>query len=166
MALSPDGPTAALPDTYRSSSSPYPRASNSSPGPRLPGYIPGMPRPMTPRDHDSSLGQDEQSPSATPRARSPGLLPGSNAAQPQPLLAQSDGACRQVHTTVLRAWGSPDSVPNPSSTDSENFLSRSRSFTDTSYYSHAVRGLVVQAMGGWKSGQGSKTRRICCDRSV
>ena len=41
----------------------------SSPTPRLPGYIPGMTRPLTPRDADSDDGATGYS--TTPRARSP-----------------------------------------------------------------------------------------------
>ncbi|KAA1471322.1 hypothetical protein DENSPDRAFT_837290 [Dentipellis sp. KUC8613] len=60
-------------DRQRSSPSPYARSANTSPTPRLPGYIPGMPRPMTPRD--IGIESDDQSPSAstTPRATSPRL---------------------------------------------------------------------------------------------
>lgn len=54
--------------------SPFPRASITSPAPRLAGYIPGMPRPMTP--HSLSFDSDDHTPSATPRATSP-RLPGS-----------------------------------------------------------------------------------------
>ncbi|KAF8894697.1 hypothetical protein BD779DRAFT_1669167 [Infundibulicybe gibba] len=48
----------------------------------LPGYIPGMPRPMTPRDFDSD---DQRSHSTTPRATSPilaGLLDSSTSSSP------------------------------------------------------------------------------------
>ncbi|KAF8843621.1 hypothetical protein BDN67DRAFT_964101 [Paxillus ammoniavirescens] len=61
------------PDTQRSSPTPYGRPNTVSPSPRLPGYIPGMPRPMTPRD--SSFDSDDiRSHSTTPRAMSP-MLP-------------------------------------------------------------------------------------------
>ncbi|OBZ75877.1 hypothetical protein A0H81_04772 [Grifola frondosa] len=63
--------------------SPHPGSRTTSPTPRLPGYIPGMPRPMTPRDFDS----DDQTPSTTPRATSP-RLPGINT-QASPLISQS-----------------------------------------------------------------------------
>jgi serine/arginine repetitive matrix protein 2 len=68
-AVSPDPPTqdAAL---FRSTPSPYPRA-ETSPTPRLPGYIPGMPRPMTPRDANFDLDEVSPSSSSTPRATSP-----------------------------------------------------------------------------------------------
>lgn len=50
-----------------------------SPTPRLPGYIPGMPRPMTPRDSsfDALSNDQSRSHSTTPRPISP-LLPGLN----------------------------------------------------------------------------------------
>jgi serine/arginine repetitive matrix protein 2 len=45
------------------------RPGTTSPTPRLPGYIPGMTRPLTPRDVDSDDGATGYS--TTPRARSP-----------------------------------------------------------------------------------------------
>ncbi|TFY69912.1 hypothetical protein EVJ58_g143 [Rhodofomes roseus] len=59
------------------------RSPTSSPAPRLPGYIPGMPRPMTPRE--STFDSDDQTPSNTPRATSP-RLPG---APPSPRVPQT-----------------------------------------------------------------------------
>ncbi|KAI0340118.1 hypothetical protein BDW22DRAFT_1360638 [Trametopsis cervina] len=67
MAVSSDERVAS--DEQRAS--PFPRGSTTSPTPRLPGYIPGMPRPMTPRDFGFDV--DDQTPSATPRATSPRL---------------------------------------------------------------------------------------------
>jgi serine/arginine repetitive matrix protein 2 len=49
--------------------SPVPRSGAASPTPRLPGYIPGMPRPMTPRNFE--LHDELRSHSTTPRAISP-----------------------------------------------------------------------------------------------
>lgn len=57
-------------DTLRSSPTPYGRPGTVSPTPRLPGYIPGMPRPMTPRE-SSFDNEDIRSYSTTPRASSP-----------------------------------------------------------------------------------------------
>lgn len=54
-------------DTRRLSPTPYGRPGTVSPTPRLPGYIPGMPRPMTPRE----FSEDIRSHSITPRASSP-----------------------------------------------------------------------------------------------
>ena len=68
-AVSPDPPMQVDAVVFRSTPSPYPRA-ETSPTPRLPGYIPGMPRPMTPRE--PSFDPDEvPSSSSTPRATSP-----------------------------------------------------------------------------------------------
>jgi hypothetical protein len=63
---------------FRSTPSPYPRA-ETSPIPRLAGYIPGMPRPMTPRE--ATFDPDDVSPSSssTPRATSP-RIPGTDRA--------------------------------------------------------------------------------------
>ncbi|KIJ30301.1 hypothetical protein M422DRAFT_71022 [Sphaerobolus stellatus SS14] len=49
------------------------RAGTTSPTPRLPGYIPGMPRPVTPRDVDSDRDDGLTGYSTTPRARSPAI---------------------------------------------------------------------------------------------
>ncbi|KAI0253857.1 hypothetical protein BJV78DRAFT_134414 [Lactifluus subvellereus] len=73
-AVYPDPQSRTDAAEFRSTPSPYPRA-ETSPTPRFPGYIPGMPRPMTPRD--ASFDPDEVSPSSssTPRATSP-RIPG------------------------------------------------------------------------------------------
>nr|VWP00497.1 SGE1 protein [Ganoderma boninense] len=81
-ALSSDDPVAA--DNARGNS-PHPGSRTTSPTPRLPGYIPGMPRPMTPRD--TSFDTEDLTPSATPRATSP-HLPGLNT-QVSPLISQT-----------------------------------------------------------------------------
>ncbi|KAG2157400.1 hypothetical protein DEU56DRAFT_764445 [Suillus clintonianus] len=60
------------PEMQRLSPTPLGRAGTISPTPRLPGYIPGMPRPMTPRD-PSFDSDDARAHSATPRAMSPTL---------------------------------------------------------------------------------------------
>ncbi|KAH9967959.1 hypothetical protein BC827DRAFT_458972 [Russula dissimulans] len=77
-AVSPDPQTQPDAAEFRSTPSPYPRA-ETSPIPRLPGYIPGMPRPMTPRE--TTFDHDEVSPSSssTPRATSP-RIPGTDRA--------------------------------------------------------------------------------------
>jgi len=69
-AVSPDPPTQTDAAMFRSSPSPYPRA-ETSPTPRLPGYIPGMPRPMTPREANFDPDEYLTSSSSTPRATSP-----------------------------------------------------------------------------------------------
>ena len=69
-AVSPDPPTQTDAAMFRSTPSPYRRA-ETSPTPRLPGYIPGMPRPMTPREANFDLDEVPTSSSSTPRATSP-----------------------------------------------------------------------------------------------
>lgn len=81
-ALSSDDPI--LSDENQRTSS-HPGSRTTSPTPRLPGYIPGMPRPMTPRE--AIFDNEDLTPSATPRATSP-RLPGLNT-QVSPLIPQS-----------------------------------------------------------------------------
>ncbi|TBU46979.1 hypothetical protein BD309DRAFT_952854 [Dichomitus squalens] len=81
-ALSSDDPV-AVDDGKRSS--PHPASRTTSPTPRLPGYIPGMPRPMTPRE--ATFDAEDLTPSTTPRATSP-RLPGLNT-QTSPLIPQN-----------------------------------------------------------------------------
>ncbi|KAG9318868.1 hypothetical protein JVU11DRAFT_975 [Chiua virens] len=69
-AISSDGQGIIEPDTRRLSPIPDGRRSTVSPTPRLPGYIPGMPRPMTPRESSFDT-EDIRSHSTTPRASSP-----------------------------------------------------------------------------------------------
>ncbi|KIP07966.1 hypothetical protein PHLGIDRAFT_35191 [Phlebiopsis gigantea 11061_1 CR5-6] len=88
MALSSDEPSPTIVETYRTSSSPYPRGSTSSPAQRVPGYVPGMPRPMTPLDRDTSFDTDDLTPSTTPRPTSP-RLPSSSSTPAPPSLAQT-----------------------------------------------------------------------------
>lgn len=59
MAISSDK---ALPDEFRE------RRASPIPARTVPGYVPGMPRPMTPRDFDFD---EQRSHSTTPRAQSP-----------------------------------------------------------------------------------------------
>ncbi|CCM03696.1 uncharacterized protein FIBRA_05842 [Fibroporia radiculosa] len=75
-AISPDD-QAVQGDAQRAS--PFPRSRTTSPTPRLPGYLPGMPRPLTPRD--TTFDADDLTPSTTPRATSP-RLPGGNPLSP------------------------------------------------------------------------------------
>ncbi|KAI0329827.1 hypothetical protein GY45DRAFT_1324417 [Cubamyces sp. BRFM 1775] len=81
-ALSSDDPVMSD-ENQRASSSLGSRT--TSPTPRLPGYIPGMPRPMTPRE--ATFDSEDLTPSTTPRATSP-RLPGLNT-QTSPLIPQS-----------------------------------------------------------------------------
>ncbi|KAI0373308.1 hypothetical protein BV20DRAFT_804940 [Pilatotrama ljubarskyi] len=87
-ALSSDDPVVS---DEKSRTSPYPGSRTTSPTPRLPGYIPGMPRPMTPRE--ATLDSEDLTPSATPRATSP-RLPGINT-QASPPIPQSFASSMQ-----------------------------------------------------------------------
>lgn len=76
QAFSSDEPVVVDETHPESPSGSRPHSRQASPVPRLPGYIPGMPRPMTPHDSTSSqstVDTDDQTPSATPRATSPRL---------------------------------------------------------------------------------------------
>lgn len=53
------------------SPAPHNRQDITSPTPRIPGYIPGMTRPLTPRAIDSDREGESNGHSTTPRARSP-----------------------------------------------------------------------------------------------
>lgn len=66
-AISSDKQIVVDPSTHRMS--PIPTGRPGATSPRLPGYVPGMPRPMTPRD--PILDDDIRSHSTTPRAMSP-----------------------------------------------------------------------------------------------
>jgi serine/arginine repetitive matrix protein 2 len=124
VALSSDELTTSLIDTHHSFSSPYPRAATSSPGPRLPGYIPGMLRPMTPRDGEANLDPDDQTPSTTPRATSP-RLPGSSSAVPSPLLAQTISSNLYRSNSNGSVAHGPSSPVVPPLSTSPLFVSRS-----------------------------------------
>ncbi|KAH9038984.1 hypothetical protein EDB85DRAFT_2141550 [Lactarius pseudohatsudake] len=96
-AVSPDPYSQTDAAEYRSTPSPYPRA-ETSPAPRLPGYIPGMPRPMTPRE--ATFDPDEVSPSSasTPRATSPRIP--DRATSPTSGIPRRDStSTRQLHRT-------------------------------------------------------------------
>lgn len=106
-------------ERQRFSPTPLGRAGTISPTPRLPGYIPGMPRPMTPRD-PSCDSDDARAHSATPRAMSP-TLPNVNGASlitttfTSSLLRRGSDASRSTPRPI-----SPSVAPPASS-----FLSRS-----------------------------------------
>jgi serine/arginine repetitive matrix protein 2 len=98
-AVSPDPPTQTDAAMFRSTPSPYPRA-ETSPTPRLPGYIPGMPRPMTPREANFDPDEVPTSSSSTPRATSPRIPSTDRATSPSfasnsPL--RRDSSIRQSH---------------------------------------------------------------------
>lgn len=69
MAISPDESSSE--QIIDTSFHPEGRSGATSPTPRLPGYIPGMTRPMTPRDISFDSDMTSRSDSTTPRATSP-----------------------------------------------------------------------------------------------
>ncbi|KAH9063722.1 hypothetical protein EDB83DRAFT_2519878 [Lactarius deliciosus] len=78
-AVSPDPYSQTDAAEYRSTPSPYPRA-ETSPAPRLPGYIPGMPRPMTPREatfdpDESHLSPPQEFPDVIQHPRDSSIVP-------------------------------------------------------------------------------------------
>jgi len=83
---------------FRSSPSPYPRA-ETSPIPRLPGYIPGMPRPMTPRETTFDPDEVSFSSSSTPRATSPRIPGTDRATSPSSILRRDSTSVRHSHRT-------------------------------------------------------------------
>ncbi|KAH7889253.1 hypothetical protein F5I97DRAFT_1842877 [Phlebopus sp. FC_14] len=116
-AISSDKQITIESDARRLSPLPYGRSGTTSPTPRLPGYIPGMPRPMTP--HDSAFDSDDiRSHSTTPRAMSP-MLPNHNGHPflSSGLLRRGSDASRSTPRPTF-----PQSHPTASS-----YLSRSNS---------------------------------------
>ncbi|TDL27580.1 hypothetical protein BD410DRAFT_762665 [Rickenella mellea] len=104
--LAEDNMTAAAPaPSVTSADSPYRAA---SPVPRIPGYIPGMPRPMTPREADLD---DQRANSTTPRATSPMT---SHDHPLSPLLANS---------MLRRGSNASASYPTPTSPITSQFTS-------------------------------------------
>lgn len=109
-AVSPDPPTQTDAAMFRSTPSPYPRA-ETSPTPRLPGYIPGMPRPMTPREANFDPDEVPTSSSSTPRATSP-RIPGTDRAT-SPSFA-SNGPLRRDSTSIRQSHrASSPQLTNP-----------------------------------------------------
>ena len=107
-AVSPDPPTQTDAAMYRSSPSPYPRA-ETSPTPRLPGYIPGMPRPMTPREANFDPDELPTSSSSTPRATSP-RIPSTDRAT-SPSFASNSPLRRQSHRATSPLLTNPAAAP-------------------------------------------------------
>lgn len=98
-AVSPDPPTQTDAVMFRSTPSPYPRA-ETSPTPRLPGYIPGMPRPMTPREANFDPDEVPTSSSSTPRATSPRIPTTDRATSPS---FASNSPLRRDSTSVRQS---------------------------------------------------------------
>ena len=82
-----------------STPSPYPRAETSR-TPRLPGYIPGMPRPMTPREANFDPDEVPTSSSSTPRATSPRIPSADRATSPS---FASNSSLRRDSTSIRQS---------------------------------------------------------------
>ena len=102
-------------------SSPHPGSRTTSPTPRLPGYIPGMPRPMTPRD--TSFDMEDLTPSATPRASSP-RLPGLNT-QAAPLISQTFTSSMYRSNSSASAYSTNRPISPATATTPPLFFNRS-----------------------------------------
>ena len=115
-ALSPDDHVVDQPSSQPSALI-YGASRGMSPTPRIPGYIPGMQRPMTPHD---ILEPEEQS-STTPRATSPRL----------PLNGSYNSAMNVTNSSLARRDSNASTAKQPSrtgtplSTGPGGFLSRS-----------------------------------------
>jgi len=119
-AISSDRQIVVEPGTQRMSPIPTGRPGAASPTPRLPGYVPGMPRPMTPRD--PVLDDDIRSHSTTPRATSP-LLPNLNGHMSQYSTTSLTSGLLRRGSDASRSTPRPTSPP--SHTPSSPYLSRS-----------------------------------------
>ncbi|THH08210.1 hypothetical protein EW145_g2856 [Phellinidium pouzarii] len=91
------------------SPSPYRAGGSTSPVPRVPGYIPGMPRPVTPaREMDLD---DVRSYSTTPRATSPSSVYDRATAATQPLSVSASILLRQGANTSPTPYNAQPSSP-------------------------------------------------------
>ena len=100
--------------------SPRPASRTTSPTPRLPGYIPGMPRPMTPRE--TSFDPEDLTPSATPRATSP-RLPGINT-QGSPLISQITSSMHRSSSSASSSYQTSRPI-SPAASTPPLFFNRS-----------------------------------------
>ncbi|KAI0695429.1 hypothetical protein C8T65DRAFT_46204 [Cerioporus squamosus] len=116
-ALSSDDPVVSD-DSQRYS--PHPASRTTSPTPRLPGYIPGMPRPMTPRE--TSFDTEDLTPSATPRATSP-RLPGINT-QGTPLISQITSSMYRSNSSASSSYQTSRPI-SPAASTPPLFFNRS-----------------------------------------
>ncbi|KAL6307923.1 hypothetical protein BKA93DRAFT_766564 [Sparassis latifolia] len=103
-------------------SSPNPHSRTTSPTPRLPGYIPGMPRPMTPRE--TSFDSDDQTPSTTPRATSP-RLPSINVASAPMILQSFTSSLYRSNSNASTSRQSVRPTPTPTASTPPLFFNRS-----------------------------------------
>ncbi|KAF5324499.1 hypothetical protein D9611_004284 [Ephemerocybe angulata] len=108
MAISSDKPMDDADDTNGQ------RGPSPVPLGHVPGYIPGMPRPMTPRDFDMSFAEEQRSHSTTPRATSP--MHGSFT------LSEAGSAAASISNILRRESISSRQSPRPTT---PLFLSRS-----------------------------------------
>ncbi|KAF6764784.1 hypothetical protein DFP72DRAFT_1120488 [Ephemerocybe angulata] len=109
MAISSDKPMDDAADTNGQ------RGPSPVPLGHVPGYIPGMPRPMTPRDFDMSFAEEQRSHSTTPRATSP--MHGSFT------LSEAGSAAASISNILRRESISSRQSPRPTT---PLFLTRSR----------------------------------------
>ncbi|KAG6831191.1 hypothetical protein H0H92_012331 [Tricholoma furcatifolium] len=105
MAISSDKQIVGDPEVANRRSSPIPART-------LPGYVPGMPRPMTPREFDLD---EQRSHSTTPRATSPNVMP----------LTESSVTSVPIPPTARRRSNSSTSQLGSRSPTSPLFLQRS-----------------------------------------
>ncbi|KAJ7273564.1 hypothetical protein B0H12DRAFT_1090007 [Mycena haematopus] len=106
-----ESPMAISSDRHLSLDPESPRAS-PIPSRTIPGYVPGMPRPMTPRD--TMELDDQRSYSTTPRATSP-ILPSLASPSPIPPSNLSSGIIRRESTSSPSRHSPRPSSPNVSS---------------------------------------------------
>ncbi|KAJ7582846.1 hypothetical protein C8J56DRAFT_955897 [Mycena floridula] len=99
--------TAISPDRHRSELDE--RRASPVPSRTVPGYIPGMPRPMTPRDNMEV--DDQRSHSTTPRATSP--------------TSESPNSSTIPHNTIIRRDSAASPTRQPTSPVAPMFLQRS-----------------------------------------
>lgn len=124
---------------YRSPS-PYRAGGSTSPVPRVPGYIPGMPRPVTPaREMEMD---DVRSHSTTPRAASPTALLNRTTTSPFAVPA----------TTLLRGASNASSIARPGS-PLKNIISQKSSTNGSPTEERQLNGFVteyVQPSAHWR----------------
>jgi serine/arginine repetitive matrix protein 2 len=112
-AISSDKQVIPEVENLRSSPVPQGRPGTTSPTPRLPGYIPGMPRPMTPRDLASDSDDQSRPHSTTPRATSP-LSPNFTDHPSTTMTGLASGLRRDSNASNSRYSPRPTSPSSPS----------------------------------------------------
>jgi hypothetical protein len=110
---------------FRSIPSSYPLPVAEAPTPLLPGYVPGMPRPMTPRDANFDLDEFPTTSSSTPRDTSP-RIPGTDRATSAffPSQANQGQPYPRFQTTLpqgqIRNYSTPLSYSRPRANGQNN----------------------------------------------